>query len=112
MGIDLLKIVTTLCEAIEGNNNQGAWRSHQRITSWWRMQHEINSLAKSKTTQQQIIVIIYLISTHQKKSAHPGAHNVNIAHNINQLEACANRTNNQIDTIEYSILSSEQHKSP
>ena len=77
------------------------------------MQHEINSLAKSKTTQQQIILITYLVSTHQKtKSARPRAHNVNIAHKVNRLEVYVNRTNNQIDTIEYSILSSEQHKSP
>ena len=46
------------------------------------------------------------------KSARPRAHNVNIAHKVNQLEVYVNRANNQIDTIEYSILSSEQHKSP
>ena len=98
MSIDSLKIVTTLCEAIEENNNQGAWRSHQRITSWWRMQHEINSLANPRQRNN--------------KTARPIAHNVNIAHKVDRPEAYANRTTNQIDMIEYSILSSEQHKSP
>ena len=57
--------------------------------------HHILNLNKSKT-----------------KSARPIAHKVNIAHEVKRLEAYANRANNQIDIIEYSILSSEQHKSP
>ena len=73
--------------------------------------NKLTSLIQDNATTNHSHHILSL-NTSKTKSARPRAHNVNIAHKVNRLEAYANRTNNQIDTIEYSILSSEQHKSP
>lgn len=60
MGIDLLKIVTTLCEAIEGNNSK---EHGLRMNDWPVADAARNKFTiKCNTTKQQVVVITYLIA--------------------------------------------------
>ena len=113
MSIDSLKIMTTLCKAKKGGNNQEALHAQQLTNSWCadttRRIFRSKNHNNAKTNHGYHLFVFF---THPSTSSHASANDVNTARKVNTWQTYITSKNNHIDTIEYSILSSEQHKSP